>query len=96
MRDDPLGLVDRSAEHNDIVDVLLGARESMQRFCALALEPDATRAGSAPDERLLDACLGVCAVRSRLLRWLAVIEQSQPRAPVPEDRQPGAAGTLLR
>ena len=49
MSDDPLGLVDRSADHNDIVDVLLGARELVQRFAALALEPDALAA--APDER---------------------------------------------
>jgi|JI9StandDraft_2_1071091.scaffolds.fasta_scaffold731827_2 hypothetical protein len=94
MSDDPLGLVDRSADHNDIVDVLLGARELVQRFAALALEPDALAA--APDERVLALCLGVCAVRDRLLRWIAIIESPVTPDSASSDRGHPPAGTLLR
>ncbi len=96
MHDDPLGLIDCSADHNDMVDVLLGTRQLMQRFAELALEPEANTQGAEPDARLLSLCLGVCAVRARLLRWLALIETPQSRDPAPPGDDRRDEGTLLR
>ena len=64
------GRIDRSAEHNDILPLLLGLLKILDEVDQGTHKKASLNRSDAPDERVVLAVLGVLSLRHRLNRWV--------------------------
>ena len=75
--------IDGSEAENDLLDVVMGARQMLDRVARAAGTP--APPGSPPaEETLVLACLGLLSLRAGLARWLRAETAAGPDRAAPE------------